>query len=82
MLNSYSKGIREETMTQRGEMTTNGHGKRGKEKRGELDFSGIAKATRMSCSNIFPKTTNVIICTSLKNLPCLPHPARLDIFQG
>lgn len=51
-----------------------GMGRGVRKKRGELDFSGIAKATRMSCSNIFPKTTNGIICSNLKNLPCLPHP--------
>lgn len=55
------KEMWEETITQRGGVTTEGHKKKGKKKRGaESDFSGITKATRISCFNIFTKTTNGI----------------------
>lgn len=51
----------EETITQRGEVTTEGHKEKGKKKRGaESDFSGITKATRMGRFNIFTKTMNGI----------------------
>lgn len=68
-------------MTPRGEMTTNGHGKRGEEKKGRVRLLWNCQGHQDEQLSYFPKNYKWHNLQQSQEFTLPPSP-RLDIFQG